>query len=80
MTVELLRSFFMWCTIINGGLYLLAVLMCTFATDWVYKMHSYWFPLPRESFNTAIYAFIGAMKLFVLMFNLVPYIALVIIS
>lgn len=35
---------------------------------------------PREAFHLTIYCFIGAMKLFVLRFTLVPYVARVIIG
>jgi hypothetical protein len=39
-----------------------------------------WFAMPRQTFNVAIYGFIGAYKLLIIMFNVVPYIALVIVS
>ena len=43
-------------------------------------MHSRWFPISREAFNLAIYSFIGLYKMFILGFNLVPYVALVIVG
>ena len=80
MDITTVRDFFMWCTILNGGLLVLSFVICAFARDWVYGMHSKWFAIPRQSFDIAIYSFIGAYKIFVLMFNLVPYIALVIVG
>jgi len=80
MDIATLRDFFMWCAIINGGLLVVSFLICGFAGDWVYKMHTRWFKIPRQSFNTVIYCFLGFMKICVIMFNLIPYIALVIIS
>ena len=80
MTVLQLRSFFMWCTIINFGLLLLSFFFCTVAGGLVYKMHSRMFPMSREEFNVAIYRLFGMFKILVLAFNFVPYIALVIIS
>ncbi len=80
MTSDFLREFFLWCSILNGALLLCAVLICSYAGDWVYRMHTRWFPIPRDAFNVAIYCFIGAMKIFVIMFNLVPYLALVILD
>ena len=80
MDILTLRDFFMWCTIINGGLLIVSFLICGYAGDWVYKMHTRWFKFPRQSFNTVIYCFLGSMKIFVIMFNLVPYIALVVIN
>ena len=78
MDIATVRAFFMWCTILNGGLLILSFLFCTFAGDWVYRMHSKWYPISRDAFNVVIYSFIGLFKIFVLMFNLVPYVALVI--
>ena len=80
MDLQTVRAFFMWCTIINGAMFLLSFVMCVFAGDWVYRMNRLWFPISRETFNVAIYAFIGLYKIFVLMFNLIPYIALVIVG
>jgi hypothetical protein len=80
MDIIIVKTFFMWCTIINGALLVLSFLTCAFAGDWVYGMHSKWFSISREAFNVAIYSFIGLFKILVLVFNLVPYIACVIIG
>lgn len=80
MDIETVRAFFMWCTIVNGALLVLSFLICASAGDWVYRVHSKWFPIPREAFNVAIYSFIGLFKMFVLAFNLVPYVALLIVG
>lgn len=80
MDIIAVRVFLMWCTIINGVLMILSFLICAFAGDWVYQMHSKWFTIPREAFNVAIYSFIGLYKMFFWFFNLIPFIALVIVS
>lgn len=80
MDLENLRAFFGWCTIINGGLLIFAFLICATAGDWVYRMHSRWFRIPRETLDRTIYCFLGAMKIIVLMLNLVPYVVLIIIG
>jgi len=80
MDIVSVRAFFMWCTIMNGALLVISFLICASAGDWIYQMHSRWFPISREAFNVAIYSFIGLFKVFVIAFNLVPYIALVIIG
>jgi hypothetical protein len=73
-----MKDFFMWCTIINGSLLVLSFLIYSLAGNWIYRIHSKWFPISREAFNVAIYCFIGLFKIFILVFNLVPYIALMI--
>jgi hypothetical protein len=80
MDIIAVRTFFMWCTIFNGLLMILMFLICAFAGDWAYRMHSKWFPISREAFNVAIYCFLGLYKLFFWFFNLIPFIALVILS
>ncbi len=80
MDLQMLTTFFMWCTIINGGLLILWALFTMLAPDLVYRTQSMWFPIPRETFNVVIYSFIGLFKIFFLVFNVVPYLALLIIG
>jgi len=80
MDIITVREFFMWCTIINAALLLFSFLICAFAGDWIYGVHSKFFPISREAFNVAIYSFLGLFKVLFIVFNLVPYIALVIIG
>jgi len=80
MDIHLLRVFFMWCTLIDAGLLIVSFLIFAWAGNWIYRMHSRWFPLSKESFHTAIYSLLGLMKIAVILLNLVPYIALVIIE
>ena len=80
MDIDTVRAFFMWCTILNGALLVVSSIICAFAGGWVYRMHSKWFTISREAFNVAIYSFIGLFKILVLVFNLVPYLALLIVG
>ncbi len=80
MDIQMLTRFLMWCTILNGGLMVFSLLICAFSDDWVHQMHSKWFPMPRETFNVVIYSFLGLFKIVFLVFNVVPYVALLIIG
>jgi len=80
MDIQTLTTFFMWCTILNYALLSLSSLFCLCASDWVYRIHSKWFSISREVFNVAIYSFLGLYKILVFVFNLIPYIALLIIG
>ncbi len=80
MDIPILTNFFMWCSIINGGLLLLWSLLCMFAPNLVYRTQSIFFPIPRETFDIVIYAFLGLFKVVFTIFNLVPYLALLIIA
>jgi hypothetical protein len=80
MNIQTLTTFFMWCTILNAALLLLSSLICLCAGDWVYRIHNKWFSISRETFNVAIYSFIGLYKVLVFVFSLIPYIALLIVG
>ncbi len=80
MDLMTIRTFFMWCTILNGGLLLLSACICVFANSWIYRVHGKWFPMPKETFVAVLYSFFGAYKLLFFVFNLVPFIALSILA
>lgn len=80
MDLQVLTAFFMWCSIVNGGFLILWVAFCVAAPNLVYRTQSKWFPIPRETFNVVIYSFLGAFKILFLVFNLVPYVALLIVA
>ena len=82
MDIAMLTEFFMWCTILNLGLLTLSFSLVAFGfgSDVVYRIHSKCFPMPRETFNTSLYLLLGVYKIFVFVFNLVPWLALVIIK
>ncbi len=76
MTMQVLTDVLMWCTILNGGLLIVSWVVCAFAGNWVYSMHSKWFPMPRETFNVVIYTFLGVYKILFWVFFAIPFIAL----
>jgi len=78
MDIATIQAFLMWCTIVNVALLTVSFILCAAAKDWIYSMHSRWFPISRESFHVAVYSFLGLYKLLILMFNVVPYVALLI--
>ena len=80
MDIQTLTTFFMWCTIINGSIFALWTIMLILTPDLVYRTQNKWFPIPRETFNVIIYSFLGLFKIFFLFFNVVPYVALLIIG
>ena len=80
MDMPTLTMFFMWCTIINGGILMLWTMFFVFAPDFVYRVQSKWFPIPRETYNVVVYAFLGAFKIVFIVFNIVPYVTLLIIG
>jgi len=80
MDIQTLTSFFMWCTIINFGFLILSTLFLLTVPDFVYRIQSKWIPISRETFNLAFYSFLGVFKIFVIVFCLVPWLALLIMG
>lgn len=80
MTIQALTTLFGWMTVINGGLFLFTALMIMLVPNLAYKIQSKFIAIERDYFDKVIYAFLGAWKLFLAFFNLVPYIALVIMQ
>lgn len=79
MNIETLQSFLMWCTIINVSLMMFWTLCCTFALDWVYRTQRMFFPISKDVFTIVMYSFLAIFKILVVVFNLVPFIAILII-
>ena len=80
MDIRTLREFFKWCTVINVALFILSAIMIMTATDFIYDVHGQLFHIPREAFDAVLYSFLGFYKIVILVFNLVPFVALLIVG
>ena len=80
MDIQTLTSFFMWCTIINTGFLIFLALIYLLVPNLAYRLQSRFIPISRETFDIVFYSFIGFFKAVVLVFNVVPWMALLIIG
>ncbi len=80
MTLETVRDFLAWCSVINVGLLLFWWLWFVFGHDFMYRFHGKWFKLSVEKFDEINYALIGFFKIGIILFNVVPYFALRIVG
>ena len=80
MDIQALTALFMWLTIINGAMLILWSVLFMVVPDLVYRTQSKWFPISRDNFNIIMYSFLALFKTIVLAFNVVPYLALLIIG
>jgi hypothetical protein len=76
MTVEMIRKTLGWCTIINYGVLMVWVFAFMLGHDFVVGLHGRLFHLSATQLDALHYGGIGLFKMGILMFNLVPYIAL----
>ena len=80
MSIEMVRAVLLWCTVINFGLLLCGSLLFRLAHDWIHRLAGRWFRLSAEQFDAINYAGMVLFKTGVILFNLVPYVALRIVG
>jgi hypothetical protein len=76
MTAELIRTVLAWSTVINYGVLLVWFFFFVLAHDWMYRLHGRWFNIPLQNFDAIHYVSMAVFKLWIIMFNLVPYLVL----
>jgi hypothetical protein len=79
MSIELARNAVLWCAIINYALLVVWFLLYTLAHEWLYRLWGTWFRLRTEQFDMISLAGIMLYQIGIILFNLVPYVALSIV-
>lgn len=80
MSVDTVRAALLWCTAINYALLIAWYLIFLLPHAWIYRLSGRWFRLSVEQFDALNLCGIMMYKMGVLLFNLVPYIALRIVT
>ncbi len=80
MTIGFIRKFLLWCTVIDYGILLVWFLFFVSAHDLLQRIHGRWFRLSREQFDALHYSGMSIFKIGILLFNLVPFVVLSILS
>jgi hypothetical protein len=80
MSIEVVRGVLLWCAIMNFALLAVWSLLFVMPHEWVYRLWSRWFHLSIEQFDAVNFAGIVLYKVGILLFNLIPYIALRIVA
>ena len=76
MSIEDLTRVLGWCALINIGVLLYWFMFLVFAHDWVYRLHSRWFAISRETFDATQHAAMAHYKLATFLLTLIPYLVL----
>lgn len=76
MTLDDLRSFLLYSTILNYALLLWWFLLFARFRYELFRLHSKWFEIPAELFDRLHYQLMGMYKIGIFLFNLSPLIAL----
>lgn len=80
MNIEMIREFLGWCTVINYGLIIVALIKMALLRDWKKKVNAKLFGLDEASVQRAQMQFFVNYQLAIVVFNLTPYIALTIMA
>jgi len=76
MATTTLRDLLIWSLVFNYAILLVWFTALTVAHDWVYRLHTRWFALSRESFDAIHYGGMAAYKIGILLLNLGPLVAI----
>jgi hypothetical protein len=65
-----------WCIVINMVVYAFSALFITVFKDFTMRIHSQLIGLDASKLPALYFKFMGSFKIFIIVFNLTPYIAL----
>ncbi|MGI9163525.1 MAG: DUF6868 family protein [Mycobacterium sp.] len=74
MNIDLfaLRQILIWSLVFNYVVLLVWFAVIALAHDWVYRLHTRWFALSRQSFDAIHYGGMAAYKIGTLLLNVAP--------
>ena len=80
MTANEIKSVLLWCVGFNYAVLFTWFGVFVFAHDWMYGMHARWFKLSVSTFDAIHYAGLSVYKIGIILLNLVPLVALCLVS
>lgn len=75
-SIDIVREFIGWCTVINIGILLIATIFLVLTRVPILKIHAKLFELSQADLSLSYFQFLGQYKLAIYVLNLAPYIAL----
>ncbi|SHM17958.1 DUF6868 family protein [Roseibium suaedae] len=80
MTLLELKAFLGWCSILNFGLLLVSALVLVLFADRLVRLHAALFQMDPADLRRLYLQSLAFYKVLILTFNIVPYVALVILT
>lgn len=80
MTIQQLTQFFGWCTLLSFSLLIVTTIVLVAARGPMTKIHARLFGLEEAALTRIYVQYVSFFKILVIVFNLVPYIALKIMA
>lgn len=80
MDFEILQRFFLWCLLVNTGIYALTAIAVLVLRDFICKIHKKLFDLDEAEVHKSTQQYLATYKLLITIFNFTPWIAILIIK
>jgi hypothetical protein len=80
VTTNEIKGVLLWCVGFNYAVLFTWFCVFVLAHDWMYGMHARWFKLSVETFDAIHYAGLSVYKIGIILLNLVPFVALCLVS
>ena len=78
MSASTLQHVLIWSLVVNYVVLLAWFAALTLAHDWVYRLHTRWFRMSRETFDAIHYGGMAVYKIGTLLLNVAPLVALLV--
>lgn len=79
-SIQVIREFLGWCSVINIGLLFTSTVTLIVMRDWVVNIHAKMTGVSEAELPRLYLEFLGNYKTFIIVFNIVPYVALRVMS
>ena len=80
MDLDRLQEFLLWSLLINAGIYIISLMGVLSMHRFMCKIHVKLFRVSQETVSKVIYLYLAIYKLLLIIFNLVPWIAIQLIK
>ena len=75
-SIETIREFLGWCSVINLGMLIISTIMLTIMRSWVVKIHASLTAVSEAELPRIYIEYLGNYKILIIVFNVVPYLSL----
>ena len=79
-SIETIREFLGWCSVINLGMLIISTIVLMIMRSWIIKIHASLTGVTEAELPRIYIEYLGNYKILIIMFNVVPYIALSIMA
>ncbi|MFO7543055.1 MAG: hypothetical protein R6W97_09670 [Thiobacillus sp.] len=79
-SIQALTTLLGWCTVINIGVLLVATILLVGLRSQIMRIHSGLFGLDQADLSRAYFQYLAQYKTVVVVFNLVPYLSLMVMA